>query len=55
MSAHLGARVEIKSNSKGGGKLVIEYSNNDHLEETLVDSEKALNQGLARDMQTRKI
>jgi ParB family transcriptional regulator, chromosome partitioning protein len=35
MSAHLGARVEIKSNSKGGGKLVIEYSNNDHLEELL--------------------
>jgi ParB family chromosome partitioning protein len=35
MSAHLGARVEIKSNSKGGGKLVIEYSSNDHLEELL--------------------
>ena len=35
MSAHLGARVEIKSNSKGGGKLVIEFSNNDHLEELL--------------------
>ncbi|MFZ2160623.1 MAG: ParB/RepB/Spo0J family partition protein [Sideroxyarcus sp.] len=35
LSAHLGARVEIKSNSKGGGKLVIEYSNNDHLEELL--------------------
>jgi hypothetical protein len=35
MSAHLGARVEIKANSKGGGKLVIEYSNNDHLEELL--------------------
>jgi ParB family transcriptional regulator, chromosome partitioning protein len=35
MSAHLGVRVEIKSNSKGGGKLVIEYSNNDHLEELL--------------------
>jgi len=35
MSAHLGARVEIKSNSKGGGKLVIEYSNNDHLDELL--------------------
>ena len=35
MSAHLGARVEIKSNTKGGGKLVIEYSNNDHLEELL--------------------
>ena len=35
MSAHLGARVEIKSNSKGGGKLVIEYSSNDHLDELL--------------------
>lgn len=36
ISAHLGARVEIKVNSKGGGKLVIEYSNNDHLE-TLIN------------------
>ncbi|MBI4807946.1 MAG: ParB/RepB/Spo0J family partition protein [Nitrosomonadales bacterium] len=35
MSSHLGARVEIKSNSKGGGKLVIEYSSNDHLDELL--------------------
>ncbi|MBI5006610.1 MAG: ParB/RepB/Spo0J family partition protein [Nitrosomonadales bacterium] len=35
VSAELGARVEIKSNSKGGGKLVIEYSSNDHLEELL--------------------
>jgi len=35
LSAHLGARVEIKSNTKGGGKLIIEYSNNDHLEELL--------------------
>ncbi|MBU0620573.1 MAG: ParB/RepB/Spo0J family partition protein [Gammaproteobacteria bacterium] len=35
MSSHLGARVEIKSNSKGGGKLVIEYASNDHLEELL--------------------
>src|SRR3970282_344898 len=26
MSAHLGARVEIKSHSKGGGKLVIAYA-----------------------------
>jgi ParB family chromosome partitioning protein len=33
ISAQLGVRVEIKPNSKGGGKLVIEYSNNDHLEE----------------------
>lgn len=35
ISAHLGSRVEIKSNSKGGGKLVIEYSSNDHLDELL--------------------
>jgi ParB family chromosome partitioning protein len=35
MSAHLGARVEIKSNSKGGGKLVVEYASNDHLDELL--------------------
>jgi len=33
ISSQLGARVEIKPNSKGGGKLVIEYSNNDHLDE----------------------
>lgn len=33
MSSQLGARVEIKPNSKGGGKLIIEYSNNDHLDE----------------------
>jgi ParB family transcriptional regulator, chromosome partitioning protein len=33
ISAQLGARVEIKPNSKGGGKLVIEYSSNDHLDE----------------------
>jgi ParB family chromosome partitioning protein len=41
MSAHLGARVEIKSNSKGGGKLVIEYASNDHLEELLGGLRKA--------------
>ncbi|BCK88918.1 putative chromosome-partitioning protein ParB [Sideroxyarcus emersonii] len=35
ISAHLGTRVEIKSNRKGGGKLVIEYLSNDHLEELL--------------------
>ena len=35
MSEHLGARVEIKSNARGGGKLVIEYSSNDHLDELL--------------------
>jgi ParB family chromosome partitioning protein len=33
ISAQLGVRVEIKPNGKGGGKLVIEYSSNDHLEE----------------------
>ena len=31
----LGAKIEIKPNGKGGGKLIIEYSNNDHLEEFL--------------------
>ncbi|OIR16971.1 putative chromosome-partitioning protein ParB [mine drainage metagenome] len=35
ISAHLGTRVEIKSNRKGGGKLVIEYLSNDHLDELL--------------------
>jgi ParB family chromosome partitioning protein len=35
MSEHLGSRVEIKPNKKGGGKLIIEYSSNDHLEEYL--------------------
>ncbi len=29
----LGANVEIKPNKQGGGRLIIEYSNNDHLEE----------------------
>ena len=33
ISSQLGVRVEIKPNSKGGGKLVIEYSSNDHLDE----------------------
>ncbi|HEX7455095.1 MAG TPA: ParB/RepB/Spo0J family partition protein [Gallionella sp.] len=33
ISSQLGVRVEIKPNGKGGGKLVIEYSNNDHLDE----------------------
>lgn len=41
ISAHLGARVEIKSNSKGGGKLVIEFSDNDHLDELLSGLRKA--------------
>ncbi len=35
ISAQLGAIVEIKSNKKGGGKLVIAYSSNDHLDELL--------------------
>jgi len=35
MSEKLGARVEIKANAKGGGRLIIEYSSNDHLEEFL--------------------
>ncbi len=35
MSEQLGSRVEIKPNKKGGGKLIIEYSSNDHLEEFL--------------------
>ncbi len=33
ISTQLGARVEIKPNNRGGGKLVIEYSSNDHLDE----------------------
>ncbi len=33
LSAQLGARVELKTNSKGGGKLIIEYTSNDQLEE----------------------
>jgi len=33
MSSRLGVRVEIKPGNKGGGKLVIEYSSNDHLGE----------------------
>ena len=35
VSEHLGSKVEIKPNKKGGGKLIIEYSSNDHLEEFL--------------------
>lgn len=41
MSAYLGARVEIKSGSKGGGKLVIEYMDHDQLEELLNKLRKA--------------
>ncbi|OGS96318.1 MAG: chromosome partitioning protein ParB [Gallionellales bacterium RIFCSPLOWO2_02_FULL_57_47] len=33
MSSCLGTRVEIKPGNKGGGKLVIEYSNHDQLDE----------------------
>ncbi len=36
VSAQLGASVEIKPGSKGGGKIVIEYTNHDQLEEILV-------------------
>ena len=35
MSACLGTRVEIKPGNKGGGKLVIEYTNHDQLDEFL--------------------
>lgn len=31
----LGSKVEIKPNKKGGGKLIFEYTDNDHLEEFL--------------------
>lgn len=41
MSAHLGARVEIKPGIKGGGKLVIEYANHDHLDELLSKFKKS--------------
>jgi ParB family chromosome partitioning protein len=40
MSEHLGSRVEIKPNKKGGGKLIIEYSSNEHLEEFLGELRK---------------
>ena len=33
ISAYLGTRVEIKPGNKGGGKLIIEYSNHDQLDE----------------------
>ncbi|MDP2145024.1 MAG: ParB/RepB/Spo0J family partition protein [Gallionella sp.] len=41
MSAYLGARVEIKSGSKGGGKLVIEYMSHDQLDDLLNKLKKA--------------
>jgi ParB family chromosome partitioning protein len=41
MSAHLGAKVEIKPGIKGGGKLVIEYANHDHLDELLSKFKKS--------------
>lgn len=41
MSACLGTRVEIKPGNKGGGKLVIEYSNHDQLDEFMNKLKKA--------------
>jgi ParB family chromosome partitioning protein len=41
MSAHLGTSVEIKQGNKGRGKLVIEYSNHDQLDEFLNRLKKA--------------
>lgn len=35
ISAHIGTRVEIKPDNKGGGKLVIEYANHEQLDEFL--------------------
>lgn len=35
MSACLGTRVEIKCGAKGGGKLIVEYSDHDHLDDLL--------------------
>lgn len=35
ISARLGTHVEIKPSGKKGGKLIIEYSSNDHLEELI--------------------
>jgi ParB family chromosome partitioning protein len=35
MSAYLGTRIEIKPGNKGQGKLIIEYSNHDQLDEFL--------------------
>lgn len=40
MSACLGTNVEIKPDKKGGGKLVIEYSNHDQLDEFLKKLQK---------------
>ena len=41
LSAYLGARVEIKSGSKGKGKLVIEYMDHDQLDDLLNKLRKA--------------
>lgn len=41
MSALLGAQVEIKPASKGGGRLIIKYANNDHLDELLSNLRKS--------------
>jgi len=35
IGALLGTHVEIKQNNKGGGKLVIDYANHEHLDEIL--------------------
>lgn len=35
ISAHLGTHVEIRPGNRGGGKLIVEYSCNDHLEELM--------------------
>lgn len=35
LSAYLGTRVEIKPSKKGGGKMTIEYSSNDHLDDLM--------------------
>jgi len=41
VSAHLGMQVEIRPTSKGGGRLVIEYLNNDELDDLLRMLKKA--------------
>jgi ParB family chromosome partitioning protein len=41
ISAHLGTRVEIKPGNKGAGKLIIEYTSHDQLEELLSKLKKS--------------
>lgn len=41
MSAHLATRMQIKPGKKNGGKIIIEYMSNDHLEELLTKLGKA--------------